>query len=63
MAQTRENVSDEDDAPPIPEYNPVDDIIPFGSDTSTPVSGDKGISSDQSAPIYAEISTKSAATF
>ena len=47
------------DAPPVPEYNPLDDV-PAASPAPPPVVGDI-TSSVQPEAMYAEISTKSAA--
>ena len=50
------------DAPPVPEYNPVDDIPAASPAPPPPLGKDINTSSDQPEAMYAEISTRSAAT-
>ena len=59
-APTKEVILADEDAPPVPEYNPVDDI-PAASPSPPPVGGDITTSSAQPEAMYAEISTRSAA--
>ena len=56
----KEVIPADKDAPPVPEYNPVNDI-PVASSAPPPVGGDITTSSAQSEVMYAEISTRSAA--
>ena len=69
-APTKEVIPADKDAPPVPEYKPVDDI-PAASPAPPPVlvagpappavGGDITTSSAQPEAMYAEISTRSAA--
>ena len=68
-AQTKEVIPADKDAPPVPEYNPVDDVpapnpdpppVPAASPSPPAVGGDITTSSAQSEAMYAEISTRSA---
>ena len=52
--------ADEDDPPPITQYNPAGDV-PTASLAPPPVGADITTSSAQPEVIYAEISTRSAA--
>ena len=56
----KEVIPADKDAPPIPEYNPVDDI-PAASPAPPPVGGNITTSSAQPEAMYAEIGTRSAA--
>ena len=67
---TKEVISVDKDALPVPEYNFVDDVpaaspapppVPAASPAPPPVSGDITTSSAQPEAMYAEISTRSAA--
>ena len=69
-APPKEVISADKDAPPVPEYNPVDDVrtaspapppVPAASPAPPPVGGDITTSSAQPEALYAEISTRSAA--
>ena len=58
---SKEVIQANEDAPPVPEYNPVENIPP-ASPTPTPlVGGDITTSSAEPEAMYAEISTRSAA--
>ena len=59
-APTKEVIPADKDAPPVPEYNPVDDVQ-AANPAPPPVGGDITISSAQPEAMYAEISTRSAA--
>ena len=59
-APTKEVIPADEDAPPVPKYNQVDDV-PAASPAPPPVGGDITTSSAQPEAMYAEISTRSAA--
>ena len=58
-APTKEVIPADEDAPPVPEYNPVNDV-PAASPAPPPVGGHITTSSAQPESMYAEISTRSA---
>ena len=60
-APPKEVVPAAEDAPPVPEYNPVDKVPAASLVPPPPVGGDITTSSAQPEAMYAEISTRSAA--
>ena len=59
-ASPKEVIPADEDAPPVPKYNPVDNVT-AASPAPSPVSGDITTSSAQPEAVYAEISTRSVA--
>ena len=60
-APPKEVILADEDAPPVPEYNPIVDIPAASPAPPPPVGGDVTTSSAQPEAMYAEISTRSAA--
>ena len=61
MAQASEDIPANDDAPPAPEYNPVDDdIIDDDGTTDISVSGDATLRLNSDSTNYAEVGATSA---
>ena len=58
-APTKEVIAADKDAPPVPEYNPIDNI-PAASPAPPPVPATSPTSSAEPEAMYAEISSRSA---